>query len=421
MFYATRLRGLALAVLTGAAVAVLAVAAPLAIGGATPAEAQIAAEFQAALNPHGAFRRHARWGVVWAPAQRPRGWQPYTHGHWVFTEEWGWYWISDREEEDWGWVTYHYGRWAFDRGMGWIWIRGDDWGPAWVNWRRGDDVVGWAPLPPDALIDDYEDEPALWNFVQPRFLIDPRVRTHVLPTSRARAVLRSTVVVNRTMAAERGSIAINPGIAPAILGAAARTSIPSYRVAPRVVGTTRGVTGAVAVRPQDLSRRVARGASRFGLTVQRTAAIKPAASVPKPEPFGKNERGRADAPRPQAAQPAPVAAPTLPKAAAVAPVRAAPRPAVEPQVKPQQVKPVAAPVILPPQGHPDEPPPQAKPVRPIAPQTPPPPPPQAGVQTRPVRSVAAAPRQVMAPKPVVAQKPQDEKKPRKPGERPDRN
>ena len=82
---------------------------------ATPASAQISAEFQEALAPYGHWERHPRWGKVWIPDDTPPDWRPYTYGHWVYTDEWGWYWISDPEEEDWGWVTYHYGRWVHDR------------------------------------------------------------------------------------------------------------------------------------------------------------------------------------------------------------------------------------------------------------------------------------------------------------------
>ena len=71
--------------------------------------------------------------------------------------------MSDDEEADWGWVTFHYGRWAHDQRLGWFWVPGDEWGPAWVDWRRGDDFVGWAPLPPDDVIEEYDSEPAYWD------------------------------------------------------------------------------------------------------------------------------------------------------------------------------------------------------------------------------------------------------------------
>jgi hypothetical protein len=352
-----RWRRLALAVLAGCGIAVVTLAAPVAIGGATPAYAQVSAEFQSALEPYGEWRRHPRWGEVWVPDDRPRGWRPYTYGHWVYTDEWGWYWVSDDEEADWGWVTYHYGRWVHDRLMGWFWIPGDEWAPAWVDWRRGDDYLGWAPLPPDDVIVEYEDDPLYWIFVQPRYMLAPRVRTYMLPPQRTVVVMRRTVVVNRTLRVHhdrtRTRIAVNPGIAPNIVAAAARRPVPTFRVQPRVIAGTQGVIGAVPVRPQDLSRRGqarARGPSPLQATIQRTTTVvQPVPSVPKAQPLGKNERGRLGSHPPRAAQGA------------------------TPQQQQQQQAPAQkqTPALQPPAvTQPKQAPPQAKPVRPIAPQTP---------------------------------------------------
>lgn len=368
------LRRLALACFGCVALFLLDVASPTYLGGPTMARAQVPAEFQAALQPYGAWRRHPRWGIVWSPAGRPRGWRPYTHGQWLYTEEWGWYWISDRDEEDWGWVAYHYGRWVFDRGMGWVWVRGDEWAPAWVNWRRGGDVIGWAALPPDALIGDYDAEPALWSFVQPRHLTDPRLRAHVLAAGRAGAALRATVVVNRTLAVANARIAVNAGVDPSVVAAVARAPIATYRVAPRVIAGTQGVAGAVAVKPQDLSRRASRGASRFAASAQRTATtIGPAASVPKPEPLAKGERGRLGTHPPRAAQSSVNDAASAPPQRQVSPPPSAPRPVTPPEAVKPPAPPVSAPPVFVPPRRSDEP--QAKPQRPVAPQTPPPPPP----------------------------------------------
>ncbi|MCF8476939.1 MAG: hypothetical protein K9G60_07900, partial [Pseudolabrys sp.] len=301
-------------IFTACAVFAFAVVAPVSIASVGVAHAQMSAEFQAALQPYGSWHRHARWGLVWVPAHRPRGWRPYTYGHWVYTDDWGWYWISDREEEDFGWVTYHYGRWVLDRRMGWVWVRGEQWAPAWVNWRRGGDYLGWAPLPPDAVIDDYDNVPAYWIFVQPRYLGDARLRRHLQPPTRTQALLRGTVVVNRTLVPERSRVAVNAGIAPAIVGAAARSPVQTYRVAPRVTAGTQGVTGAVTVRPQDFSRRRRRGARPFDVSIQRTSVVKPAASVPQPKALGKDERGRLGlhAPQPQKQPQTPAAPPARP-------------------------------------------------------------------------------------------------------------
>ena len=147
----SKFRRLAAALLTGSAIAIVSLSASVVTASLTPAIAQVSGEFQQALEPYGEWRRNARWGDVWVPDQRPRGWRPYSVGHWIYTDDWGWYWISDDDEADWGWVTYHYGRWIHDRGT-WFWVPGNDWGPAWVDWRRSDSYVGWAPLPPDDVM-----------------------------------------------------------------------------------------------------------------------------------------------------------------------------------------------------------------------------------------------------------------------------
>ena len=82
-------------------------------------------------------------------AQQSRDWRPYTNGRWAYTDA-GWTWVS---EEPFGWATYHYGRWTRLRDVGWVWVPGEEWAPAWVSWRSGDNNVGWAPLPPEARFD----------------------------------------------------------------------------------------------------------------------------------------------------------------------------------------------------------------------------------------------------------------------------
>ena len=58
-----------------------------------------------------------------------------------------------------GWVAFHYGRWINTDAYGWAWVPGNEWGPAWVDWRRSDEYAGWAPLPPDEVIVEYRDNP----------------------------------------------------------------------------------------------------------------------------------------------------------------------------------------------------------------------------------------------------------------------
>ncbi|HZP71301.1 MAG TPA: DUF6600 domain-containing protein [Pseudolabrys sp.] len=360
------------------AVGVLSVSGTIAV--LTPALAQVSAEFQSALEPYGSWQPHPRFGEVWVPYDLPPGWRPYTYGRWVYTDEWGWYWVSDDEEADWGWVTFHYGRWAHDRRLGWFWVPGDEWGPAWVDWRRGDDYVGWAPLPPDEIIYEYDNDPAYWVFLPPRYLIAPRFRTYFLPPQRTVVVFRRTVIVNRTVRLEhrdrRARFAVNPGIAPGIVAAAARRPVQTFRVQPRVLAGTQGVAGAVQVRPQDLSRGSQRyqrgqprpsGSSPVQATVQPTqTVVQPLARVPQAQPLGSGEHGRLGPTPPRAAQGATVAPAPAPKAAP------APQPGIAPQQPNGPTPPVApTPRVTPPAATPATPPQTTPPA--VSPQTSPPP------------------------------------------------
>ena len=121
---------------------------------------------------------------------------------------------SDDVEANWGWVVYHYGRWAFEPGIGWFWVPGEEWAPAWVNWRYGDEYVGWAPLPPDELIETYEVQPAYWVFVPGRYMAAPRLRTYIVPVYRRTVILRTTRVVNRTVPVHGARLALILGSRP---------------------------------------------------------------------------------------------------------------------------------------------------------------------------------------------------------------
>ncbi len=242
-------RRLLLGLVASLALAAAGLSLPIAPG-VTPAQAQVSAEFQEALAPYGHWQRHARWGEVWVPDNVPPDWQPYVYGHWVYTDEWGWYWISDPEEEEWGWIVYHYGRWIHDRGS-WFWIPDDEWAPAWVDWRYGSGYVGWAPLPPEELIYEYDEAPTYWIFVPPRFLTASRLHPYFLHPSRRADVFRRSHVINRTLRYNRGRAAVNPGISPAFVARRLGRSLPTYRVSPHVLTGTQGVAGAVRVSPQQ--------------------------------------------------------------------------------------------------------------------------------------------------------------------------
>jgi len=104
--------------------------------------------FYNSLDDDGEWFDTEDYGYVFRPhiVVRDNDWRPYSDGRWVYSDR-GWTWLSN---ERFGWATYHYGRWTRIVGTGWVWVPGTEWAPAWVSWRTGDDVIGWAPLPPEA-------------------------------------------------------------------------------------------------------------------------------------------------------------------------------------------------------------------------------------------------------------------------------
>jgi hypothetical protein len=160
--------------------------------------------FYTKLEPHGAWLETADYGYVWQPrqAESSRSWRPYTNGRWAYTDA-GWTWIS---EEPFGWATYHYGRWTRLRGVGWVWVPGDQWAPAWVSWRKSNDYVGWAPLPPEARFDQrtgihnwsdnyYDIGPDQYSFVSTREFGAQRIESNLVPPERNLTIVNQTTNV----------------------------------------------------------------------------------------------------------------------------------------------------------------------------------------------------------------------------------
>jgi hypothetical protein len=286
-----------------------------------PAAAQvepISVEFRSALEPYGSFQNVQRWGEVWVPNNVPRDWRPYTVGRWVFSDDYGWYWASGQSEAPWGWIVFHYGRWAFIDDLGWAWVPGREWGPAWVHWRRGTRHFGWAPLPPDEIIVDVRDEPQYWIFVEPAdFLAADIADVFIEPEP---AFFSETVVVNETFVLRDRGFAVNPGIEPSFVAAAIGRPVPEFQVRPRVLaGTAAALPGAMQVSAQDLRRTDFRQSLVQQTNIRETNnTIRPAASVPRPQPLGRNERGLGQTP-PRAASSVAPGAPPQPGTTGAAP------------------------------------------------------------------------------------------------------
>jgi Family of unknown function (DUF6600) len=244
------------------------------VAGSPVSHASLSGEFHRALDRHGHWTPHRRWGEAWVPDRVPQNWRPYKTGKWLYTDEWGWYWAAD---EEWGWVTYHYGRWAFDREFGWIWVPGDEWGPAWVRWRRGGTHIGWCPLPPDDIVAETDTDPDLWIFVEAQDLVAPEIDVVVLAFAETAVFIRETVIVNQTIIVRNKNVVVaaNLGVSPSIVAAALKHPVQSVSVHPKVVAGTQGVTGA------SVAKAGARGRTATREVIQpQGKLIQPAASVP---------------------------------------------------------------------------------------------------------------------------------------------
>jgi hypothetical protein len=274
-----------------------------------PAAAQerlsVRADFHAALDPFGAWRHHARFGDVWVPGHRSRVWRPYTAGHWVYSDDYGWYWVENTEEADWGWIAYHYGRWYRDPNLGWCWIPGDEWAPAWVDWRQGDDYVGWAPEPPDQVAVEVDDDPGFWSFVTVSNLVAPSIAAVLLP--QPRVFFDRTFIVNRSVIVrDRGPrFAVNPGIPATFVASRLGRPLRTFEVRPRIIAGTANLRGATEFRAEDLRQQRGPSARRFAAQTvvgQSRKSINPVRSVAPLPHLARGEQGRLGTTPPLAAR-----------------------------------------------------------------------------------------------------------------------
>jgi hypothetical protein len=298
----------------------LAVGTPTAImtttTGSTPAAAQAGPEgevdletFHRELAPYGKWFDHPKWGEVWRPDVE-NDWRPYTRGHWSWTDEHGWYWVA---EEEWGWGPFHYGRWVFDdEEEEWLWIPGTEWAPAWVQWRESEDNVGWAPLPPDSLLDGGSlrhnttayDSPRFsryWVFAAPSVMFLPGLYRHIVPVSRYSTVWRNTRHVSFNHRVDRGRI-FHPGIDHRRIGRWAGRTVPVVTLRPvasaRDTGwrSMRSQTEVPVFRPRVIARTdVARPPRPAWGTERRDG--RPQVNVVPPRPDWQRSGDGRDGPR----------------------------------------------------------------------------------------------------------------------------
>src|SRR5215470_4576840 len=117
------------------------------------------------------------------------------------------------------------------------------------------------------------------------------------------AFFSETVVVNETFVLRDRGFAVNPGIEPSFVAAAIGRPVPEFQVRPHVLaGTAAALPGAMQVSAQDLRRTDFRQSLVQQTNIRETNnTIRPAASVPRPQPLSRNERGRLGQTPPRAA------------------------------------------------------------------------------------------------------------------------
>jgi len=128
-------------------------------------------QFEEPLANYGSWIDDPTYGRLWKPAAELVGddFAPYaSDGAWAANEDGGWVYQS-RFHDLFGWATYHYGRWVEHDDLGWVWIPGNEWAPAWVEWRNGGGYVGYVPLGPEG----YEHPERHWVFAEERHFGDP--------------------------------------------------------------------------------------------------------------------------------------------------------------------------------------------------------------------------------------------------------
>lgn len=235
------------------------------------------------LEPYGSWTWDERLDTyVFAPYD---AYEPYRDGTWIETE-YGLTWVSDAPID---WAVAHYGRWEWRER--WLWIPDTIWGPAWVDWRVGGGVIGWAPLGVRA-------PPArAWRFVPSASLFHPRLGAIYVRGARARAAYATSRAVHRYVRS-RGGHRYVAGPDARALGP--RVPYRALRdLPPRSVGRGEFAARARAasVLPEDTGRASPARSQRMGRAdiVGAPARYRPArpyAPAPRGSRYGHVRRGR---------------------------------------------------------------------------------------------------------------------------------
>ncbi len=219
-------------------------------------DAQSYPYFYQPLQPYGEWVTLAGYGPCWRPANVPAEWRPYLEGRWVWTDG-GWSWASN---EPWGWATYHYGRWMPTAQFGWVWVPGRTWAPAWVNWRSNDDVIGWAPMPPDMAVSVAFGDGGFslgldgWTMVRCGDFLAPRCASVAFSREACRGWLPRTATVAGIGRDHRGLANVGAGYRRIDTVAGHGASAPHFRDA---TVPSRGPATGVERHPSAVNRPVA--------------------------------------------------------------------------------------------------------------------------------------------------------------------
>lgn len=198
--------------------------------------------FYDALLPHGEWIEVTDYGFCWRPTAVDRDWTPYSDGYWAFTDA-GWTWVG---YEEFAGIVYHYGRWMNLVDVGWCWVPDYEWGPAWVSWRKSDDYVGWAPLPPRAYWQPeigistwadtaYDIGPAFYSFCRVRDFGAPVLRPVIVNRSRNVVIIRTTVNITNITYNSYGAVPViyNGGPSYTVISQRCERPIPTLKLVRR--------------------------------------------------------------------------------------------------------------------------------------------------------------------------------------------